>query len=80
MSIMDIDPNPPGLLKREVIREDGDYVVVRETWDLTAPGCPMIVINLTDFTRRTDLPEVGRDVMLRRDEWERFRDGQSSPR
>lgn len=35
----------PGLVKREILPCDREgYVLVRETWDLTAPGCPMIAL------------------------------------
>jgi hypothetical protein len=43
-----IDDNPPGLLSRAFYTEDGaEYV--REEWDLTVPGCPMIAIDATKW-------------------------------
>jgi hypothetical protein len=39
----------PGLIKREVVRQDDETVVLRETWDLSAPGCPLIGVTLNPF-------------------------------
>ena len=35
---------PPGLLIREIF-SDGGIRYLREEWDLTVPGCPMIAID-----------------------------------
>lgn len=58
---------PPGLIERTVIQHCGDYVIVQETWDVTVPGCPMLVFktgtwpmerlpDVRTVTRRTKYP------------------------
>ncbi|MPZ36668.1 MAG: hypothetical protein GEU95_01175 [Rhizobiales bacterium] len=35
----------PGLVKREILPcEKEGHVLVREVWDVTVPGCPMLVL------------------------------------
>lgn len=58
---------PPGLLSREEIRREKDHVIVRETWDVTVPGCPIIVVtggapdpNVVTVTRETPYPYFGK--------------------
>lgn len=34
--------NEPGLVSRTVVAVDDEYAMVREFWDLTVPGCPMV--------------------------------------
>jgi len=34
----------PGLISREIVEETETQVLIRETWDLLAPGCPMIAM------------------------------------
>ena len=41
-TLMKIDLNPPGLLSRRTFKIDGDRWVMREEWDISIPGCPMI--------------------------------------
>jgi hypothetical protein len=43
-----------GLVSRDVVgREDG-YMIVREVWDTSVPGCPVIVVNFCPFRTRND--------------------------
>ena len=39
-----IGQSHPGLVSREVIAADEEFVTIREVWDLKAPGCPMVAI------------------------------------
>lgn len=34
--------NPPGLIERSVVERTEKRVIVREVWDLSVQGCPMI--------------------------------------
>jgi hypothetical protein len=42
-------PNPPGLIRREIVHQDASTVTIRETWDTTVPGCPFIAIDRATF-------------------------------
>lgn len=39
---LDLPLDTPGLLKREIVEQTENGVVIRETWDLTVKGCPMV--------------------------------------
>jgi hypothetical protein len=39
-----------GLVSREIVDSDDQTVTYREVWDMTAPYCPMIAIDLDTFT------------------------------
>ena len=41
----------PGLISRRIIAKTDHHVVVREVWDVTVPGCPIIPIRLMPFGR-----------------------------
>lgn len=32
----------PGLVSRTIVEQTDDHVVIREVWDLNAPGCPFV--------------------------------------
>lgn len=34
--------NEPGLVKREIHGTTAGHLLIRETWDLTVPGCPIV--------------------------------------
>ncbi len=55
----------PGLLKREVVGFEGNKVVIREIWDTSAPGCPMIVIRGDQgiYARETILHQAEYDAL-----------------
>lgn len=39
-----------GLVKREIMSRAGEFVEIRETWNLRHPRCPFVMINgLTSF-------------------------------
>ena len=43
----------PGLVSREVVSRDHEMVSLKEVWDVTVPGCPVIAMdpNVTTVTR-----------------------------
>ncbi len=61
--------NPPGLIKRELIEDHGDSVTIRETWDLTVPGCPLVAIRLDNGGRGIHAISYERNVRMTRQEW-----------
>lgn len=58
--------DPPGLLAREQVESgtgpDGPYVVIEETWDVSVPGCPFVVMNWN----RQELVRKGRVLSQRK--------------
>lgn len=50
----------PGLVSRDVVAVDGNIATIREVWDLTVPGCPMVA-----FHRPVDWWKPGAAVMER---------------
>lgn len=56
---MATNPNPPGLIRREIVHQDEATVTIRETWDTRVPGCPMIAINQATF----EIDKTPREVM-----------------
>lgn len=43
-SFLDNWPKPPGLIRREIVGEELGYVTIRELWDLTVDGCPIVSV------------------------------------
>lgn len=41
---LDLPLDTPGLLKREIVEQTENGFVIRETWDVTVKGCPMVVL------------------------------------
>lgn len=60
--------NLPGLIKRELISEHGDYVTIRETWDVNVPGCPIVVIRPDGGALQVN--SVERTTRMKRAEWD----------
>lgn len=46
----------------EVLEVTKTHALIRETYDLRHPRCPMIVIDWVTMTRRSDVNVVVRDV------------------
>lgn len=44
----------PGLIAREVILTCETHAIIRETWDLTEPGCPIVAYHFDPAMRRDD--------------------------
>jgi hypothetical protein len=42
-----------GLIKREIVGSDKNAIHIRELWDVTVPGCPIVAVKLA--------PEFGID-------------------
>jgi hypothetical protein len=59
----------PGLVKREILPSTvKGHVLVREVWDLSVPGCPMVAFKhgpTYPFARDLDVKAVVRTVMRR---------------
>ena len=36
---------PPGLVSREIVSTHDDHVVIREVWDTTVIGCPVVTLD-----------------------------------
>lgn len=72
---MKIADNPPGLVSREIVSVRDGIAKVREEWDITVPGCPMIInpfnpppdaANVTGCVRIFDMPLEQAQAILKR--------------
>ncbi len=52
----------PGLVKREIIERNESYVVIRETWDLRVPGCPMVAVRFDPLRGAGDAEVCVREI------------------
>lgn len=61
--------NIPGLVMRELINDDGETVTIKETWDLTVPGCPIVIFKPGTRERDTDAIALERTTDMPRNIW-----------
>lgn len=53
----------PGLISREIVREDNDTVTIKEVWDLKSPNCPIVAYHVGDrFEKNTEAMTVTRII------------------
>lgn len=41
---LDLPLDAPGLLKREIVEQTSNSLVIRETWDTKVDGCPLVIV------------------------------------
>jgi hypothetical protein len=61
---MKIATDPPGLVKREIVAQDDETVTFVETWDLTAPGCPMVAVSFAPFRLVDPIDDIYRRKVI----------------
>ena len=67
--------NEPGLISRVADAEHGEFVCVRERWNVREDGCPILV--LRDGKPDPSAAEVWNLRIMRKEEWAKLRSANS---
>jgi len=58
-----------GLVERRLIKDLGPVVEIEEVWNVTVPGCPVLVLNLHEFKKDERARTVTIRTMMSKGDW-----------